>query len=272
MRGRAVISYARAGSGPPVLLVQGVGVVGNGWKPQVDGLSDRFTLLSFDNRGIGESTLQGKPSIEDMAADALAIADAEGVEQFHLAGHSMGGLIAQHIALAARPRVMSLALLCTFLRGPQGAAMSPSLLLSALRMRIGTRAMRRNAFTQIVMPAAYLKGIDRERLADNLAPLFGRDLAEQPPIVISQVRAMSRFDASARLSELAAIPTMVVSATEDRIARPEYGRALAAIPGARYVEIPDAGHGVPIQLARRVNELLAEHWVSAASRQPSAAS
>jgi pimeloyl-ACP methyl ester carboxylesterase len=201
----AVISYARAGSGPPVLLVQGVGVVGNGWKPQVDGLSDRFTLLSFDNRGIGASPFQGKPSIEAMAADALAIADAEGVERFHVAG-------------------------------------------------------------------AYLKGIDREQLAENLAPLFGRDLAEQPPIVMAQVRAMSRFDASARLAELSPIPTLVVSAAEDRIAKPEYGRALAAaIPGARYVEIPAAGHGVPIQLARNVNEILAEHWASVTSPTPSAA-
>jgi pimeloyl-ACP methyl ester carboxylesterase len=202
-----------------------------------------------------------------MAADALAIMDAQGFERFHVAGHSMGGLIAQQVALSAPDRMLSLALLCTFHRGPQGASLTPSLLLSAIRMRIGTRAMRRRAFTEIVMPAAYLNTVDRERLAEDLAPLFGRDLAEQPPIVMAQVRAMSRFDASTRLAQLAAIPTLVMSATHDRIARPEYGRALAAaIPGARYVEIPDAGHGVTIQLAAKTNELLAEHWATTGRR------
>lgn len=78
---------------------------------------------------------------------------------------------------------------------------------------------------------------------------------------------MSRFDVSGRLGGLSGIPTLVVSATHGRIARPEYGRALAAaIPSALYVEIPDAGHGVTIQLARKVNDFLASHWTSAATR------
>ena len=260
-RGDARLQYCRAGTGPPVLLVQGAGLVGEGWRPQVAGLQDRFTLLTFDNRGIGSSTYTGSAlTIEAMADDALAIADAEGVERFHLAGHSMGGLIAQWLALREPHRVLSLTLMCTFLRGRQASRVTPAMVLAGVRTRLGTRRMRRHAFTELVMPAAYLAGVDRARLAEELAPLFGHDLADQPSIVMRQIRAMARFDVSARLAQLETIPTLVIAAAHDRIALPEYGRSLAAaIPGSRYVEFPDAGHGVTIQCAGAVNDLMATH-------------
>ena len=260
--GSARIEYSRTGHGPAVILVQGVGVIGNGWKPQVDGLRDRYSVITIDNRGIGRSpAAAGQLTIEDMAADVLAVADAERIDTFHLAGHSMGGLVAQQVALTARGRVRSLALLCTFLTGRQGTMVAPSMLLTAIRSRAGTRSMRRRAFVELVMPAAYLSTLDRDTLCAELGELFGRDLADSPPIVMQQLRAMGRFDASARLASLTGLPTLVVSAAHDCIARPAYGRALAgAIPGARYVEFPDAGHAVTIQRAGPINALLAEHF------------
>ena len=87
---------------------------------------------------------------------------------------------------------------------------------------------------------------------------------------MKQLKAMSRFDAGARLNELASIPTLVVSAVEDRIASRSTGRALAtAIPGSRYVEIADAGHGLPIHRAAETNALLDEHWSRAEGHLPS---
>ncbi len=259
------VFYATAGDGPPVLLIHGAGVVGEGWRPQIDGLSDRFRIVMLDNRGIGASTLPaGQLTIEAMAGDALAVMDALGIERFHLAGHSMGGLIAQEVALTAPGRVDSLAFLCTFAHGWQGARLTPAMLLTALRMRIGPRAMRRRAFTELVMPRSYLNRIDRTRLAERLRVLFGYDLASQPSIAITQVRAMSSYDASARLARLAGIPALVVSAAEDRIARPEFGKELASlIPGARFEEIPDAGHAVTIQCPDAINGLLARHFSAA---------
>ena len=260
----ANIQYTREGSGPPVVLIQGVGVTGNGWKPQIDGLKDRFTLISIDNRGIGASRSAVRPTIEDMAADTVAVADAERLDSFHLAGHSMGGVIAQQVALTAPARVLSLALLCTFLKGKQGTMIAPAMLGTAIRSRVGTRRMRRRAFVELVMPREYLATQDRDRLCADLGTLFGRDLADQPPIVMQQLRAMGRYDASEKLAALRGIPTLVVSATHDCIARPAYGRALAAaIPGARYVEIPDAGHAVVIQKSEQINELLATHMLAA---------
>jgi pimeloyl-ACP methyl ester carboxylesterase len=265
----AVISYVRAGAGPAVLLVQGAGVIGGGWQPQLEALASKYTVVAFDNRGIGRSTIArgGRVTIEDMASDALAILDAEGIDRFHLVGHSMGGLIAQAVALRAGGRVKSLSLLCTFVRGSEGARLSAALMLTALRMRLGTRRMRREAFLGLVMPAAYLARADRAQLADELAALFGHELANQPWFVLQQVRAMAAYDESARWPELAGIPTVVASAAHDRIALPEYGRALASsIPGARYLEYSDAGHAVTIQCADRVTGLLREHFASVEAR------
>lgn len=110
------------------------------------------------------------------------------------------------------------------------------------------------------MPAAYLASVDYPALCIRLERLFERDLAMQPPIVMRQLRAMAKYDALSRLARLSAIPTLVVAAQFDRIALPEFGRQLAAaIPGARYVELPDAGHAAPIQCAESINQLLAKH-------------
>ena len=190
--------------------------------------------------------------------------DAEKIHHFHVAGHSMGGLIAQEVALLAPARVKSLALLCTFARGKQAARLTPDIILVGLRTRIGTRVMRRNAFLGLIMPPAILATRDRAQLAEELRPLFGHDLADQPPIIMKQLAAMAKYDASARLGQLAHIPTLVVSAELDRIALPAFGRELvAAIPGARLVELPGAGHGVPIYAPGDVNGLLAEHFAAA---------
>ncbi len=143
------------------------------------------------------------------------------------------------------------------------------MLITALRMRIGTRAMRRNAFMELVMPRDYLDRVDRVALAEALQPLFGRDLADNPAIAMKQVMAMSRYDVFHRLPELPRVPTLVVSAAYDRIALPAYGRELAdGISGARFVEIANAGHGVVIQRADLINTLLAEHLIAADAAQP----
>jgi pimeloyl-ACP methyl ester carboxylesterase len=136
----ARLSYARAGDGPVVLFVQGVGIVGEGWRPQIDALKSDFTCLSFDNRGIGSSVILGPHalSVESMADDAMAILDCERIDRFHLVGHSLGGVIAQEIALRAASRVRSLSLLCTFARGKQGARLTWDILVAGLKSKIGT--------------------------------------------------------------------------------------------------------------------------------------
>jgi pimeloyl-ACP methyl ester carboxylesterase len=128
-----------------------------------------------------------------------------------------------------------------------------------LRTYLGTRRMRRRAFTQLVLPPALL--MDRDIWAERLAPLFGHDLADHPPVVMKQLAAMRAYDATPRLHDLAGLPTLVVAARYDRIARPEVVRALASsIAGSRLVEFDDAAHGVTIQCADRINALLHGHF------------
>lgn len=242
-----------------MVLIQGVGVHGGAWAPQVRALSGQYECLSFDNRGMGSSQPAGVPrlSIEQMAEDTLALMDAQGWDSAHLVGHSMGGLIALHMALSARSRVRSLSILCSFARGRDATKLTPRMFWTGLRTRVGTRPQRRRAFLEIVMPPKLLALADPGKMASELAPLFGHDLADQPPVSMKQLSAMRRYDASPRLGELAGLPTLVVSATHDPIAPPAVGRAVAdAIPGARFVEIPGASHGVTIQCADRINELL----------------
>src|SRR4051812_4224163 len=111
-------SYSSCGSGEPVVFIQGVGVHGSGWGPQVEAFSATYRCISFDNRGIGGSQPAGmRITVEQMAADTLAVMDDAGIGSAHIVGHSLGGLVAQQIALQNRERVKSLALLCTTARG-----------------------------------------------------------------------------------------------------------------------------------------------------------
>lgn len=257
----ARVSYARVGTGEPVLLIQGVGAIGKAWTPQVEALKQRFSVITFDNRGIGASTItEGRLTIESMADDALAILDAEGIDRCHVVGHSMGGLIAMQLALISPRRVKSLALLCTFPDGQSGVRLTRNTFFTGIRTRLGTRNMRRNAFLSLVLSKAGMRSEQLRTLATEMTDLFGRDLADQPPIIMKQLRAMSRFDPTWRLRCLASIPTLVVSGEEDRIAVPAYGRKLAgAIPGAAYLQLEKAGHAVPIESPESINRLLAEH-------------
>jgi pimeloyl-ACP methyl ester carboxylesterase len=252
------LAYRVQGDGPPVVFIQGVGLHGDGWEPQVAGLAERFRCLTFDNRGMASSQpLVGRLSVERMAEDVLALLDAQGWDDAHIVGHSLGGLVAQHLSLTARPRVRSLALLCTSSKGSHLTRISGPILTLGLVTYLGTRRMKRHAFLNLVLPPSHLRAHDRDELAALLAPVFGHDLADTPPVVDAQLGALRAYDATPRLAELAGLDTLVVSAEHDPIAPPRFARALAErIPGARHVEIADAAHGVTVQRADEVNALL----------------
>jgi pimeloyl-ACP methyl ester carboxylesterase len=255
------LAYAVTGTGPAVLCVQGVGVAGSGWGPQVPALAERYRVITFDNRGIGATPRgAGALTIERMAADARAILDAEGIERCHVVGHSMGGLIALALALAAPARVLSLSMLCTFADGAGPTRPSGRMIVLGLRSRIGTRTMRRLAMQDMLFTPEWLRGRDRAALAEALNALFGRDLGVSAPIVDEQLKVMGRYDATPQLARLSGIPALVVSGRHDPIAPPVLGRAIAqGIGGARYVELEDASHALVIQAADRVNALLRDH-------------
>jgi pimeloyl-ACP methyl ester carboxylesterase len=203
-------------------------------------------------------------TIEQMASDTLAIMDAAQIPSAHLVGHSLGGCVAQQIALTAPGRVKSLALLCTSARGADATDLTLAMLWLGIRTRLGTRRMRRLAFLQMVLSTSYLATHDRDQIARELAPIFGHDLGDTPPIVMKQLHALKSFNAGASLAQLGSIPALVISAENDIIFPPRCGRALAdELPGSHFVEIPQAAHGVVIEQSDLVNQMLTEHIQSA---------
>lgn len=265
------LHYTIRGEGEPVVLIQGTGIHGEAWLPQVMDLESRYRCLYFDNRGIGRSQPMGAAvTVEQMAEDVEAIMEAQGWDSAHIVGHSLGGLIALCLALTKPARVRSLSLLCTFARGADVTRMTWHMMWQGLRTYVGTRRMRRLAFLEMVMPPHVLASADRDQLAVELAELFGHDLADQPSIVMKQLAAMSRYDATPHLARLVGTPALVVLAGHDRIARPELGRALAAgIPESNLVEFSEAAHGLCIQCPGEINNLLDKHFARAEQSQTS---
>ena len=203
------LSATVSGSGPPLVLIHGVGVHGDGWLPQVKRLERSYTCMRFDNRGIGRSQPIGSPlSVERMAADVGALMDAAGWEDAHVVGHPLGGLAGVELALTAPHRIRSLALLCTSAAGRDLVQMSRWSIWIGLRMKLGPRRQRRRAFLEMVLPASSERRRAHDEVAASLAPLFGYDLADQPLISLKQAAATRSYSAVDRLdkSGLSPIP------------------------------------------------------------------
>ncbi len=253
------IHYERRGAGPAILMIQGVGVQGDGWLPQVDQLASHFTCITFDHRGIGQSQWrnQGDLTVDRLALDALAVLEASGFSSAHVIGHSLGGTVALALALHRRDAVESLSLLCTFPSGTLVAPLTVRMMWLGIRATMGTRRMRRRGFLGIVMPPGPL--VDSDALADRMSQLFGHDIADQPPIAKKQLRALKQAELTHKIDALSGIPTLVLSGKHDPIGPPTSGKEIARrIQGSQYVEFADASHGLPITHADRVNAQLLE--------------
>lgn len=134
--------------------------------------------------------------------DARALLDAAEWTSAHVVGHSMGGVIAQRLALSHPHRVKSLALLCTVACGADAVRMTPRMIWISLRTHLGTRALRRRAFLELICPPESLADRDCALLATEFAPLFGHDLAEQPQIALRQALALRRHDCTGELESV----------------------------------------------------------------------
>jgi aminoacrylate hydrolase len=259
--GSATIAYHTVGSGPAVLLIQGTGLGGRAWGPQVDFFASNYSVTFFDNRGIGKSSLGSGISIPAMAEDAKNLLDHLGVSSAHIVGHSLGGVIAQELALRYPSHVKTLALLCTFPRGGDALAMNWPKFVKSMRTALGSTKMRRQAFLELVSSPVRLKNGSSAALYQELAELFGRELDEQPPTTYKQLLTARKYDRRADLKLFSGVKTLVLSAQYDLVAPPGKGRELAAsIPGARYIEVQDEGHAVTVQDAEHVNGILRDFW------------
>src|SRR5262249_39708267 len=108
------IHYEQLGAGEPVLLIMGLGSNAYGWYRTIPWLASDYQVIAFDNRGTGRSDVPaGAYAITQMAADAAAVLDAARIQRAHVVGASLGGMIAQQLALAQPQRLRTLVLICT---------------------------------------------------------------------------------------------------------------------------------------------------------------
>jgi 3-oxoadipate enol-lactonase len=224
----------------PVLLIMGLGASSRLWFRLLPWLTREHRVIVFDNRGTGRSApVRGRLTMGGLAEDAVTVLDAAGIERAHVVGASMGGMIAQHMALDHRDRVRSLVLACTTPGGRSGAPPWRLLASAAVRPLVGPR----RSFP-LVAPSLYASATLRDH-PDRVADDLDRRMADStsPLTLYAQLGAIALHDTRPRLSELEGMPVLVVHGLEDRLVPPARARELAElIPGAQLELIPACGH------------------------------
>lgn len=240
------IEYDVYGDGPALLLIPGLGFGGWGWFKQVPALSRRFRVVTFDPRVSGDP----RYGVAELARDAAALLDRLGIERAHVLGASLGGFVAQELALARPNLVDRLVLVCTSHGGRGGERMSPRAL--AVMFGLGSMspegAARRGL--KVATSAAY-----RTRRPEEFDALVRERLARSPSLssYLRQAMAGANFDASRRVHDIVA-PTLVIHGSDDQYVPVANAQALArAIPDAELRVLDGAGHLVFIERAEEVN-------------------
>ena len=231
------IAWESQGSGTPVLLIHGLGYTREGWGPLRERLAARYRVLSFDNRGIGESEIPPGPyTVDELAGDAVRVLDEARIEHAHVVGASLGGFAAQALAAAWPERVDRLVLACTSPGGPDAYPLPPGTLqLMAEAGSLAPEVALRRFVENALAPGAPTGLVDE---------IYAYRVAHPPDPVgwASQAAAGASWDADGRLGRIAA-PTLVVTGTEDQVVDPRNSPLLAErIPDARLELIEGAGH------------------------------
>jgi 3-oxoadipate enol-lactonase len=234
------VYYESVGHGPAVLLIMGQGLsLESGWRT-VELLSTQFRVLAFDNRDMGRSDRALWPYVvAQMAGDAVAVLDAAGERRAHVYGISLGGMVAQEIALRRPDRVRSLVLGATTPGGPRAVPQDAQIL--TFFSRVG--AMGPEEAEWAAVPYTYGARTRREH-GDRIGEDISRRLLHAPEALayLHQVAAVASHSTHNRLGEIKA-PTLVIHGEQDMLQAPQNARLLAeAIPGAELKLWPEAGH------------------------------
>jgi 3-oxoadipate enol-lactonase len=238
-RGDTQIFWEEQGSGEPLLLVMGLGWPRQMWARHLPALTERFRVITFDNRGVGQTaTTASEWSLSDMADDALAVLDAAGVTQAHVYGASMGGGIAQVLTIEHPERVGTLILACTASRAAKRRVpLWP--MVRYLLPAIG--AGRQARMVALGRALVYGPATDPALIAEDVRLL---DSLRRPREGIrAQRRAVLNYEGSQLRLGSVRSPTLIIHGSDDRVVPLRYGAELARlIPGADLVVLPGAGH------------------------------
>jgi 3-oxoadipate enol-lactonase len=239
-------AYLEAGAGRPVALIHGAAGRAEVWSPQLAGLADVARMIAVDLPGHGATAGEGCQEVERYAAWVAGLLESLGAERSVLVGHSMGGAIAQTLALGDASRYAGLVLVGT------GA-----------RLRVLPRILQ--LFRESSVAAADMVGsLSYSPLTPPGAVIEAERALHDTPVgvTLGDFHACDRFDVMGRLGDLR-VPTLVVVGRDDRLTPPKYAAYLArSIPAARLVEIDGAGHFPQLEQPAAVNAALREFLVA----------
>jgi 3-oxoadipate enol-lactonase len=270
--GELEFGYDRGGTGDPVLLVMGLGTPRIGWFPQFAYLTQHYDVASFDNRGVGETVAASPWTLNDMASDAVGLADAIGFDRFHLVGISMGGMISQEVVLASPDRVRSLTLIATSPGGPEAQMMTPEY---AEALQIPDPKLRMRRATELTFGRKFRA--ENPQMMELILSTLESGVAGVDAIggemgagFMGQIMAVATWmgagGACARLKDIT-VPTLVMHGADDLLLPVGNGDVLArGIPGARSRFFPDGGHALNAEYADEVNAELVAHFEGAAAK------
>jgi len=257
-----VLARRIVGSGPPLLLVNGYAATGADWDPSfLAALAESFEVICPDNPGVGGSTQGvGELTIDGMAEDMVALLDELAIGRCAVAGWSMGGFIAQRLALSAPNRVSSLALLATDPGGPDSIPADPQA-WARLIDHSGSEREQASRLISLLFPPPLATQIDAE---------FGEVVAAaraalDPDVLRAQEAAMESWhrDGIAAPEPGEVSPTLVLHGDRDEVIPVANAEALAASwRGARVEVFAGCGHALMAQEPRRVAAAI---WAAASA-------
>lgn len=252
------LAHTREGSGEPLLLIMGVAGHHEMWGRRfVDGLTDRYDVVAYDHRGIGESARADEPfTIADLAGDAAAVLDHLGWDTAHVMGISMGGTVAQELALSHPERVRRLVLGCTW-AGPDadGAGVWGDAVGKLAEAAGSDPLTAARLMFEANHSAAYAAEPGHfETFVEAAAA------AKVPgPVILMQMQAAAAFSANERLAELEK-PTLVLHGTADEVILAAAGERLASsIPAATLERFDGVGHLFFWEEPERTASLVSAH-------------
>jgi pimeloyl-ACP methyl ester carboxylesterase len=247
----------RRGQGPDVLLIAGLGDPAEAWQPQLDGLSDRYLLTAFDNRGVGRTPLpEGRLSATTMADDAAALLRTLEVPSAHVASYSMGSAIAQEMALRHPELVRSLVLMSTYARPDALFRSQLNFWRWLAEVAPSERAFFEAFFMWVYTPRAHADGTVGQLVDEALAFPHKQSVEAFQ----AQVDVCLAHDTQDRLPEIGA-PTLVLAGELDLILPPRVGRSVAVgIPNARFDVMLGEAHQPFQEVPDRFNARVEAFW------------
>jgi pimeloyl-ACP methyl ester carboxylesterase len=253
VNGQELYYEVHGDGGPPLVCVMGIGSDVSGWRLQVPAWQRHFRVLIFDNRDVGRSSYcPGGYSVRDMAADAVALADFVGFSSFHLVGISLGGAVAQELALGWPERVLTLTLVVTW--GGSGA-------FGVERVRLQVLSHAAMSDHDLLEQTLVMTLSERHFERPDHMELIRRQAREYPHPqrrdgFVRQLLLASRHEVRDRLRELS-MPVQVIGAEQDMLVPAWKSRELAdLIPGARLAVVGESAHAVNVEQPGELNKLV----------------